>query len=78
MINPYQALKEALMKRCKSNENERLSILFNQTELGDKRPSELLEEMRELLGAYDPTNQQTNALLKKIFLDKLPPKFVAF
>ena len=30
--------------------------------------------MRELLGAYDPTNHQTNALLKKLFLDKLPPQ----
>jgi len=30
--------------------------------------------MRELLGTYDSTNQQTNALLKKLFLDKLPPQ----
>ena len=28
--------------------------------------------MRELLGAYDPTNHQTNALQKKLFLHKLP------
>jgi len=78
MINPYQALKEALIKQCKTNENERLNILFNQTELGDKRSSELLEEMRKLLGAYDPTNQQTNALLKNFFLTSFHPKFLAF
>ena len=30
--------------------------------------------MRELLGAYDPTYHQTNALLKKLFLDKLLPQ----
>ena len=42
LTRPYQALREALIKRCKINENERLNTLFNQTELGDKKSSELL------------------------------------
>ena len=49
------------------NENGRLNTLFNQTDLGDKKPSKLMEEMQELLGAYDPTNHQTNALQKNSF-----------
>ena len=30
--------------------------------------------MRQLLDAYDAHNPQTNAVLKKLFLDKLPPE----
>ena len=69
---PYQDVKKALIKACKLNENERLDILLNQTELGDRKPSEMQSEMRQLLEAYDADNTQTNAVLKKLFLDKLP------
>ena len=69
---PYQDIKKALIKACKLNENDRLDILFNRTELGDRKPSEMLSEMRHLLEAYDADNAQTNAVLKKLFLDKLP------
>ena len=69
---PYQDIKKALIKACKLNENDRLDILFNRTELGDRKPSEMLSEMRQLLEAYDADNAQTNAVLKKLFLDKLP------
>ena len=69
---PYQDIKKALIKTCKVNENDRLDILFNRTELSDRKPSEMLSEMRQLREAYDATNTQTNAVLKKLFLDKLP------
>ena len=69
---PYQDIKKALIKACKLNENDRLDILFYRTELGDRKPSEMLSEMRQLLEAYDADNAQTNAVLKKLFLDKLP------
>ena len=46
--------------------------MFNRTELGDRKPSEMLSEMRQLLEAYDADNAQTNAVLKKLFLDTLP------
>ena len=52
--------------------NDRLDILFNRTELGDRKPTEMLSEMRQLLEAYDADNTQTNAVFKKLFLDKLP------
>ena len=48
--------------------------MFNQTELRDKKTSELLEKMRELLEAYDATNLQTNKVAKKLFFDKLQPQ----
>ena len=46
--------------------------MFNRTELGDRKPSEMLSEMRQLPEAYDADNTQTNAVLKNLFLDKLP------
>ena len=70
--HPYQDIKSALIKACKLNENDRLDILFNRTELGDRKPSEMLSHMRLLLEAYDVNNTQTNAVLRKLFLDKLP------
>ena len=69
---PYQAIKKALINACKLNENDRLDMLFNHTELGDRKPSEMLNHMRLLLEAYDANNAQTNAVLRKLFLDKLP------
>ena len=68
----YQDVKKALIKACKLNENDRLDILFNRTELGDRKPSEMPSEMRQLLEAYDDDNTQTSAVLIKLFLDKLP------
>ena len=50
--HPYQDIKSALIKACKLNENDRLDILFNRTELSDRKPSEMLSHMRQLLEAY--------------------------
>ena len=69
---PYQDVKKALIKACKLNENDCLDILFNRTEVGDRKPSEMLSEMRQLLEAYDADKTHTNEVLKKLFLDKLP------
>ena len=46
--------------------------MFNKTEIGDRKPTEMLNEIRQPLEAYDVTNSQTNAVLRKSFLDKLP------
>ena len=70
--HPYQDIKSALIKACKLNENDRLDIWFNRTELGDRKPSEMLSHMRQLLEAYDVKNTQTTAVLWKLFFDKLP------
>ena len=44
--------------------------MFIHTSLGDRRPSGLLNEMRHLLEAYDVSNTQTIAVLRKLLLDK--------
>ena len=45
----YQDIKSALIKACKLNENDRIDILFNRTKLGDRKPSEMLSHIRQLL-----------------------------
>ena len=69
---PYQDAKKTLLKACKLNENDCLDLLLNRTELGDRKPSEMLSKKRQLLEAYDADNTQAKAVLKKFFLDKLP------
>ena len=46
--------------------------MFNRTELGDRKPSEMLSHICQLPEAYDVKIRQTNAVLRKLFLDKLP------
>lgn len=67
--NSYAELKEALLKIYLPNRDKDLSELLYHTELGDKKPSELLAHMRKLLGgANSPT------ILRKLFVDRLPPE----
>ena len=46
--------------------------MFNRIGLGDRKSSKMLSHMRQLLEAYEVKNTQTNAVLRKLFLDKLP------
>ena len=45
--------------------------MFNHTSLGDRRPSELLNELRHLVKAYD-LSIANHSCFEKLFLDKLP------
>ena len=68
---PYDTLKRALMERTCPPEQRRLQRLLHATELGDRKPSQLLRHMRQLLG-----NSVTDAdrpLLRELFLQRLPP-----
>ena len=47
---PYQTLKQALIKLYKISDDNRFDRLLHQTDLGDRKPSELLSELRTLLG----------------------------
>ena len=71
---PYQTLKQALIKLYKISDDNRFDRLLHQTDLGDRKPSELVSELRTLLGESCSDNADLNKLLHKLFLDKLPPQ----
>ncbi|KAH8023893.1 hypothetical protein HPB51_018874 [Rhipicephalus microplus] len=79
LSHPYDTLKALIIFRKSESESSRLQQLITATELGDRRPSQLLRRMRQLLGG--PSAPQEKKLLRELFLQGLPqsmvPVFVA-
>ena len=63
--NPYDALKKALVRAFSKTQPEKDQELLNLNGLGDKKPSELLQHMRNL-------NSDPETLFKALFLAQLP------
>ena len=68
---PYNKLKEQLIKRTAALEQKRLQQLFHAEELGDRKPSQFLRRMQQLLG--DKARETNNTFLRELFLQRLPP-----
>lgn len=68
----YDALKTALMNRLSDTEETRLKKVLTELNLGDKRPSDLLRQMKGLSGASISTE-----LLKSLWLQRLPQQVQA-
>ena len=69
--NPYTALKEQLTKRTTASEQRKLQQLFTGEELGDRKPTQLLRRMQQLLG--DRPGLVDGSFLQELFLQRLPP-----
>lgn len=69
-INPYDTLKKQLIKRTAPPEQRRLQQLFSSEELGDRKPTQLLRQMQQLLG--DRAGTLDSTFLKQLFLQRLP------
>lgn len=68
--DPYGTLKEAILRRTSISQRARLQQLLSTEELGDRRPSQLLRHMLQLIGPH--TAQFDNDLLIELFLQRMP------
>ncbi|XP_064479161.1 uncharacterized protein LOC135392375 [Ornithodoros turicata] len=66
----YTALKTALVERTMASERKRLQLLLDAEELGDRRPSQMVRHMENLLGSRAATSDRV--LLRELFLKRLP------
>lgn len=66
--NAFDVLQEAIINRTGKSEERRINDLFNKLRLDQNKPTQLLRKMKNLLG----NNIMSEALLRKLWLDKLP------
>lgn len=72
ILNPpanekYKTLKERLIQEFSDTQSQQIRKLLSELTLGDKKPSVLLRQMKELA-----TNSVTDEFLKAIWLERLP------
>ena len=73
LVNPpateqYSTLKKSLIARVSASEQRRVQLLLTEEELGDRKPSQLLRRMEQLLGEQ----KLEKGIFKQLFLQRLP------
>ena len=67
---PYDVLPWELIRRTGSSERWKLQQIFTAEHLGDRKPTQLLRRMEQLMGDYTSTTD--NAFLRELFLQRPP------
>ncbi|XP_065290474.1 uncharacterized protein [Dermacentor albipictus] len=67
---PYSDLKAVLLERTTTSQRARMQQLLSAEDLGDRRPSQLLRRMRQLMS--DNTAVSDDRLLRELFMQRLP------
>ena len=70
-VDPYTTLKTQLTKRTTASEQKKLQLLFTSEELGDRKPTQLLRRMQQLLG--NRPGMTDESFLHELFLQRLSP-----
>lgn len=68
----FENLKKAIIERYSDSEQSRMRKLLSDVDLGDKKPSQLFNELRQLAGEKIDSD-----FLKNIWLQRLPPQVQA-
>ncbi|KAL0808859.1 hypothetical protein ABMA28_012529 [Loxostege sticticalis] len=66
--NKYKKLKEELIRRLSTSEEQRVRRLLSDEELGDRKPSTFLRHLKSLAGS----NLKDDNLLRQLWLRRLP------
>ena len=67
--DPYNCIKQAIISRVGISEQKQLDALFSGFELGDRKPSQLLRHMQQLLG----TRKVDDGIFRYLWMKHLPP-----
>lgn len=67
---PYDKLKQALIERVGVSEKRNLDELFSNLKLGDKKPTQLLRHMQQLLNG----RKMDEEIFRQLWIKHLPPR----
>ena len=65
--SPYETLRRAIIQRVSKTKHQLLQNLLHHDGLGDRKPSQLLRNMQQLLG-----ENSEGDLLQELFVQQLP------